>query len=388
MRELILAVVLWVAVPALAATVMPGDRDRLALERIEMPPLGLPAVPVPAGNPPSTDAIALGRKLFFDRRLSRNGTMSCAMCHIPEQGFTNNELATPIGVEGRSIKRNAPTVFNVAYVKRLFHDGRSTGLETQIFGPLLSPAEMANPSIGLLIARIRKLEDYRGLFEAAYGTVANVANLGFALASYQRSLLSANSPVDRWLYANDWDAVDNQVIAGFKLFTGKARCSICHKVGKDSALFTDHQLHNTGIGYLNDVVRPSETAPVAVEIEPGRRVGVTRRSVASVGHGHIKDLGRMEITDDPADLYRFRTPTLRNIALTAPYMHDGSLASLMDVVRFYDTGGHPNPGLDEEMRPLGLTSGEMKALVAFLAALTGDNVKLLIEDARSAGTGN
>ena len=378
----------------LAITSMPApagagpDVDAVALARIRNPPTGLPRVPVPGDNPPTKAKINLGRKLFFDRRLSANATMSCAMCHIPEQGFTNNEMATAIGVEGRSLKRNAPTILNAAYQRSMFHDGRDTTLETQIFGPLLARAEMANASVGRLIARIRELPDYAGRFEAAFGTPANVLNLGQAIACYERSALSANSPFDRWYFGHEGDAMSRQAQRGFQMFIGKARCAECHMIGADHALFSDNALHNTGIGYRRDVIEPARRDPVSVEIAPGVVVGLARRVVEVVGEVPPKDLGRMEVTGDPRDLYRFKTASLRNVALTAPYMHDGSLATLADVVDFYNRGGVANPGLDPLIKPLGLEPAEQKALVAFLENLTGDNIAELIADARNAPVGN
>jgi cytochrome c peroxidase len=230
----------------------PAAVDAAALARIAQPPLGLPPVPLPADNPPSAAKIALGRKLFFDRRLSFNGTMSCAMCHVPEQGFTNNELATPIGVEGRGLRRNAPTVLNVAYQQLLFHDGRETALETQVIGPLLALDEMANPSIGYVIAKIAALSDYAGLFERAFGAGPAIGRLGQAVASWERSLLAADAPFDRWHYGGEAAALSERQRRGFALFVGKAGCVACHQIGEDAALFMDGAFHNTGLGYRAD----------------------------------------------------------------------------------------------------------------------------------------
>lgn len=349
-----------------------------ALARINNPPLGLPQVNEPVNNKATAAKISLGRKLFFDRRLSRNNTMSCAMCHIPEQGFGNTELATPIGVEGRSLNRNAPTIFNVAYQRTMFHDGRDNALETQVFGPFLADAEMANPSTGWLLQTIGGLEDYWGLFEKAFGAPVNPQNLGQALAAYQRSVLSANSPFDKWQYGQQKDALGPQEIAGMKLFKGKAGCARCHLIKKHYALFTDHKFHNTGIGIIGDIHKPAETGPVQVEIAPGQTVALPRASVDAVGEGHRKDLGRMGVTDRPGDLYRFKTPTLRNVALTGPYMHDGSLRTLKDVIAFY------NKGPSKTLPPLNLSNQEQAALIAFLQSLTGDNVDQLILEARTA----
>jgi cytochrome c peroxidase len=364
-----------------------GAFDREALARIQNPPLGLPAVPIPPDNPPTEEKIALGRKLFFDRRLSSNNTMSCGMCHMPGQGFTNNELSTAVGVEGRSVRRNSPTIFNVAYAKLMFHDARDNALETQIFGPMLARSEMANPSIGWLLAKIRRLDDYPALFERAFGAGPDVRTLGWALAAYQRSILSGNSPFDRWLFAGEKGALSRPAIQGYRLFTGKAGCAVCHPVGKDYALFTDQALHNTGTGAARDA-RELDHAPVRVRLAPGVFTSLKRSVVEAVGHPPIKDFGRLEITGNPADLYKYKTPTLRNVALTAPYMHDGSLKTLEEVVRFYNKGGHPDRGLDPAIHPLGLKDAEIRALVAFLESLTGDNVEALVQDARSVPVGN
>lgn len=362
------------------------DIDRRALARIADPPLGLPEVAIPADNAPSLERVALGRTLFFDRRLSRDGTMSCGMCHIPEQGFTNNELATPVGSGGSSLPRNAPTLLNVAYFTHLFHDGRDTRLETQVILPLLDSKEMANPSIGYLLAKLSGLPDYAGRFERAFGAAASIDRIGQAIASWERSLLAANSAFDRWRYGGESDALDARARRGFDLFVGKAGCSACHLIGERYAIFTDDAFHDTGIGYRRS--RASAPAVTPVEVAPGVRLPLARSALASVSEPRRPDHGRYEVTRDPADLWRFKTPGLRNVALTAPYMHDGSLQTLEEVVRFYDAGGHPHPGMDPLIRPLGLSHAEILALVAFLQSLTGDNIAELVEDARSAPIGN
>lgn len=386
-----LALLLFVAVAAVHALSARAEATRIddaALARIELPALGLPPVPVSATNPPTPAKIALGRKLFFDRRLSHNGTMSCGMCHIPEQGFTNNELATPIGVEGRSLRRNAPTILNVAYQERLFHDGRETALETQVISPVLAREEMANPSIGYVIDRIANFPDYAGLFEDVFSGGPTIGRVGQAIASWERTLIAGDSPFDRWRYGGEANALTEMQRRGFDVFTGKGACAACHPVGDSWALFTDQAFHDTGIGYQADQLAAGRSEPVAVEIAPGREVLLDRRAVESVGEPRQRDLGRYEVTRDPVDLCRFKTPSLRNVALTAPYMHDGSLRTLDEVVRFYDRGGVPHEGLDPLIRPLGLSTDEIEALVAFLASLTGDGVAELISDARSTSVGN
>ena len=346
------------------------------------PPLGLPEMRVPAENPDTADKISLGKKLFFDRRLSFNGTLSCAMCHIPEQGFTQNELRTPVGIEGRFVKRNAPSLYNVGYRHRLFHDGREFSLENQVWEPLLRTNEMGNPSMGVVIERLREAEDYRGLFTAAFRRGPGVETIGQALASYQRSLVSANSSFDRWFFGKDTQALGVAAQRGFALFNSSG-CSVCHVVESDYALFTDGSFHDTGIGYA----RAMQTAiqnPRKVRLAPGvevvPKVDFTRPEA--------NDLGRYEATGKAADRWRYLTPSLRNVALTAPYMHDGSLPDIASVLRFYNGGGVTHPTLDPGIKPLGLNETQLKDLEAFLRSLTGDNIAELARDARSQVIGD
>lgn len=347
------------------------------------PPLGLPPLPVPPDNPLTPAKIELGKKLFMDRRLSHNNTLSCAMCHVPEQGFTSNELGASVGMEGRSLRRNAPTIVNVAYFEQLFHDGREFSLENQDISPLIHPDEMANPSMGYLVEKIKIMPDYDGLFEGVFGGKgASVQTIGQAIAAYERSVLSANSPFDRWRYGGDSKAMNDREIRGFQLFTGKAQCFACHTVGKKDALFTDNRFHNTGIGWRRTMNSPQTKRRVA--LAPGVYVEVDDKILQANTDPVQGDVGRYEVTLDPADRWAYRTPMLRNVALTAPYKHDGSIQSLEEVVEFYDKGGIDNPGKDPLLKPLNLTVEEKSALVAFLRALTGDNVQALAKSARMA----
>ncbi|MBM3571142.1 MAG: c-type cytochrome [Alphaproteobacteria bacterium] len=345
------------------------------------PRLGLPPAPLPADDRPNAACVELGRKLFFDRRLSFNGTMSCAMCHVPEQGFTANELATPLGVEGRSLRRNAPTLLNVAYSRRLFHDGRDGTLEHQAWSPLLAASEMANPSIGFVLDRIAGLSDYDSWFAAAFaGRGPAMDTVARALAAYQRTLIAGGSRFDRWRYGGDGTALTAEERRGHGLFVGAAGCHRCHTVDDRSALFTDHGFHNTGIG----AARAARAArPVRVELVPGLTTEVDRRALATFAEPVPVDLGRFEITQNPADRWAYRTPTLRNVALTAPYMHDGSIATLEAVIDYYDGGGFPDPAKSALVRPLGLSAEERRAVAAFLRALTGDAVADLVMRARA-----
>ncbi len=329
----------------IAQTAKADDWTSSAIKRIKSPPLGLPSVPIPADNQVTKQKLELGKKLFFDSRLSKNNALSCAGCHIPDQGFTNNHVATTIGVAGEFLARNAPTILNAAYQRTMFHDARETTLENQIYGPLLSKLEMGNPSIGWIIQTINGSEDYWGKFEKAFGEPANVQNIGQAIATYERSLISANSPFDKWYFGKQRTAVSKDVKLGFKLFKGKAQCARCHTVKPNTALFTDQKLHDTGL------VAAKKNA----------------------------DTGRMEVTGHVGDKFKFKTPTLRNIALTAPYMHNGQLKTLASVVAFYSKGSKRN-GI-RKMPVLHLSDKEQALIVEFLKSLNGDNVQALIIEA-------
>lgn len=342
-------------------------------------PLGLPSLEAPADSALTLERVALGRKLFMDRRLSHNNTLSCSMCHLPEQGFTSNELRTPIGVEGRTVRRNAPTLYNVGYLRHLFHDGRETTLEHQAWSPLLARNEMANPSIGYVVDKLKSLPEYADLFERAFGQGPSMVTVGQALASYQRSLVSGNSRFDRWYYGKQADALTPDERAGFEVFRGKGGCAACHTVGENFALFTDDSFHNTGVGYSRSMgTREAQRVTVA----PGVVLEVSPTELAAFEPPQ-GDVGRFEVTFDPRDRWSYRTPTLRNVALTGPYMHDGSIDTLEAVVEFYDRGGVDNPDRDPLVRPLGLADAEKRALAAFLRSLTGDNVETLLKEARA-----
>ena len=295
-------------------------------------PLGLNSlVPVPIDNPLTPEKVELGRRLFFDPGLSRDGTISCASCHQPEKAFTDGR-ALAVGIEQRVGRRNVPTLLNGAYGKTMFWDGRAASLEEQALVPLTHPNEMDNSLEGI-VERLREDGVYPGLFEPAFGSAeVTPRRIAQALASYQRALVAGDSPFDRYLILNDESALSDAARRGLALFRGKARCSHCH----DGPLFTDQKFHNTGVGWGN---------------EP-------------------PDLGRFEFTGIEEDKGRFKTPTLRNVTLTAPYMHDGSIASLEEVIEFYNRGGQPNPSLDPTIRPLNLSAQEKSDLIAFLRSLS------------------
>jgi len=303
-------------------------------------PLGLPAVPIPADNPPTAKSIALGRKLFFDARLSGDDTVSCATCHNPQLSFTDG-LPGAKGIRGKIGRRNAPTILNAAYYSTFFLDGRAASLEQQAGFPIANPDEMGQ-SHELSIKKFERIPEYKKEFEAVFGTGRlTIEKIEMALASFERTLVSGDSAFDRYLYRDEKTAMSESAIRGLAIFTDKKRgnCSTCHVIGETSSIFTDGKYHNLGAG-VN-------------------------------AHGELTDLGRYEVTKVEADKGAFRTPDLRNVAKTGPYMHDGSLKTLKDVVDFYAGGGTSNSYLDPEIKELQLSGQDRADLVAFLEALTG-----------------
>ena len=304
-------------------------------------PLGLPPLTVPKSNPPTADAIALGRKLFYDKRISVDATLSCASCHDPHDYFTDGKNVSN-GVRGALGTRNAPTILNAAYLPFQFWDGRASTLEEQAAFPIANPVEMSQPHA----ADVSKLGDdsmYRAMFKKTFGTEdVTIGRVEAALASFERTALSGNSPFDRYRYGADTTALTPAQLRGFLVYMAPTRgnCAACHSVGANSALFTDGKFHNIGAG-VND-------------------------------QGGFSDVGRFHETKIATDTGAFKTATLRNIAKTAPYMHDGSLKTLKEVVDFYAGGGNSNPYLDPEMKKIHLTAEDRADLVEFLQSLTGD----------------
>lgn len=295
-------------------------------------PLGLDAyMPVPESNPLTADKVALGRRLFFDTRLSMDGTVSCATCHDPSKAFTDGRRVS-VGVAGRPGVRNAPSLVNRGYGAAFFWDGRAATLEEQVLGPIENPDELGSSVAGVL-ARLSQDEAYPGQFRMAFGRDVRREDFARALASYVRSILAGDAPVDRYL-AGDRDALSPDAQAGLRLFRGKANCTACHL----GPTFSDERFHNTGVAWAGGV---------------------------------LSDAGRAAVSRRPEDQGAFKTPTLRHVGQTGPYMHDGSFARLEDVIDFYDRGGNPNPHLDPEIRPLRLTAAEKSALLAFLRSLSG-----------------
>jgi cytochrome c peroxidase len=287
----------------------------------------------PQSNAYSAEKAELGRLLFFDRRLSADHSVACASCHSPQFAFTDG-AAVSTGVGGQEGGRNAPTVINAAFMATQFWDGRAATLEEQALAPLINPIEMATTHQAV-VAKLNNIGGYVDLFTRAFGSsTITIDQVAMAIATFERTIVSGNSAFDRY-EAGDELALNASQIRGRALFEGKARCQSCHQL----PLFTDQKFHNIGIE-----VRQLD-----------------------------RDLGRFAITGEPRDLGVFKTPTLRDIAATAPYMHDGSLATLEQVVDHYDRGGNPAvPNFSSRIQPLNLTPQEKKDLVAFLRALSGD----------------
>jgi cytochrome c peroxidase len=304
-------------------------------------PLGLPPVPIPADNPPTAETIALGRRLYYDPILSIDKTVSCATCHDPRYGFADPKPVSE-GVGKKTGTRNSPPVVNAAYFQVQFWDGRAPSLEKQAEGPVQNPVEMAN-TLAEVETRLNADPGYRKQFAEAWGPKPITYEMvEKSIASFERTVISGNSPFDRWKYGHDEKAVDESVKRGFLVFSSpkKGNCAVCHSVGNKYALFTDNKFHNIGVG---------------------------------VDMGKFVDVGLYAVTHNEADKGKFKTPSLRNIAQTAPYMSDGSLQDLKQVIDFYIGAGNSNPNLDKEIHVLDFLSGQERAdLQAFLNSLTGE----------------
>jgi cytochrome c peroxidase len=303
------------------------------------PPLGIDSKLTDLPEPPTPERVRLGRWLFYDKRISADGTISCATCHKPENAFSED---TPVstGIHGQKGGRKAPSFVNLAWTlyPHFFWDGRAKSLEEQALGPIANPVEMGNTH-DAMVNSLGKIRAYAGYFREAFGEDAiTKERVAKAIADYERTRMSGNSPWDRWQKNRDKTAVSEQVKKGHELFFfGKASCNQCH-LGQN---FTDNSFHNLGVGY----------DPVAKK---------------------FADTGRFVVTASESDRGAFKTPTLRDVSKHAPYMHDGSLKTLKEVVEFYNRGGNKNPTLDPKIKPLNLTPDEVDALVAFMESLDGE----------------
>ena len=291
----------------------------------------LPPAPIPFDNPQTDAKIRLGAQLYFDGRLSSDGTISCASCHGPDKAWADT---TPVseGVAHQKGARNSPSVINAAHIVPQFWDGRALHLEKQAVGPVQNPIEM-DLTVGEIEFRLNHIPGYVTQFEEVFGSRPNLGDLAKAIASFERTVISSDSPYDRYIQG-DRSAMSKSAIHGMEVFQGKGHCNVCHS----GPAFSDSRFHNLGVGCEN---------------------------------GKYKDVGRYAVTKDPKDMGAFLTPRLRAVALTPPYLHDGSERTLEDVTNLYNRGGIPNPNLDLAMVPLNLSPMEKGDLVEFMKALTG-----------------
>lgn len=338
--------------------------------------LGLPPVAVPENNPMSKEKILLGEKLFHDARFSTDGKVSCATCHVPEKGFADGPLKVSEGIDKLTGTRNAQTVINSAFNSSLFWDGRSPDLEDQALHPFINPVEMGLPNHDPILEIVRSDPEYVKRFKTVFNVSPpqiTITHVTRAIAAFERVIVSANSRFDRW-YFNGEDVLSAKEKQGFDVFTGNGRCVSCHVIEHTSALFTDGKFHNIGVGI--NALPEDEVRRLAAEFLTAD-YNLTEVDKKVLSDRKTSELGRFAITRGLAEMGAFRTPTLRDIALTAPYMHDGSIATLEEAVAHYDRGGASsdeeaiNPFLSGGIRPLFLSDEEKAALVAFMKALTG-----------------
>jgi cytochrome c peroxidase len=314
--------------------------DLVIIDGVAVPDIGpIPAfVPMPMGNVNYLQKVDLGKQLYFDGRLSKNNAISCALCHNPGTGFADARQFS-IGAFGTAGGRQAPTVYNTGFNPFQFWDGRAMSLEEQAIGPIHNPIEMAETH-ETVVPKIAKIPGYQKQFKAVFGNSVNLQNIADAIAAFERTIVSSNSAFDKYVMGES-NAMDESAIRGMQLFKGKARCILCH----NGPNFTDNQFHNLGV--------PQE--------------------------GLLKeDLGRYNVTRRDRDKGAFKTPTLRSVTETAPYMHDGVFKTLEDVIAFKDQGGQPNPRLSPLMKPLALAPEEKADLIAFMKALTGAPLKIVM----------
>jgi len=345
-------------------------------------PLGLPDVPVPADNPQTPQKIALGSLLFHDVRFSATGDVSCATCHAAEKVFTDSPLSVSEGINKLTGTRNAPTVVNSAYNKTQFWDGRSPDLEDQALHPFLNPVEMALPDHEPILETIRGDANYPAMFRDVFGVRAAAISMDEvtkAIAAFERTQISGDSPFDRWYFGGEKDALSEAEVRGFAVFLGNGRCVSCHVIEQDHALFTDHLFHNIGIG-INDIQDKVPELARAFQVAKNDGMDV---DVAVLTDPDTSHLGRFAVDDELSSMGGFKTPTLRNIAVTGPYMHDGSHSTLREVVDHYNNGGvmmpddRVNPYLSGGIRPLNLTEQEIDDLIAFMESLTSPQFESL-----------
>ncbi len=318
-------------------------------------PLGLIEPDIPIGRPLTQGVVALGRRLFFEPRLSASGKTSCATCHNPTTAFADSKAAS-VRDDGSLTDRRAQSVLNAGYLPTTMWDGKYRTLEEQVFDTFRPNGDMGH-HVDAAVSKISSDAGYQTAFKRAFGlTEVTAKGLAEAIAQYERSLTSGDSPFDRYLFKEERTALTADQVKGLQVFSSRGGCLNCHDVfhpqfnplGGGTALFTDFRFHNLGVGYK---------------------------------FGRFRDVGRFAITREPAEMGAFRTPSLRNVAERSPYMHDGSLKTLEEVVEFYDRGGTPNPYLSPSIHPLFLSAEDKRVLVEFLRALSDPEIARTVQTA-------
>lgn len=388
-RASILTMTAAAGVAALALANVGFAQEEVELFDPNEPPLGLPPVPVPEDNPITPAKVALGEKLFNDTRLSVTNTISCATCHDANKAFTDGPLSVSKGINDLEGTRNAPTVVNAAYMELQFWDGREPDLERQAHGPFINPVEMGMADHSAVVEGVRSAaSEYAPMFQEAFGVPigeVTIDHIGKAIATFERTQIAANSPFDKWRYGGEESAISESAKRGFEVFRNEGRCVSCHTVSQTYALFTDSRFHNLNVSFdkISDSVDRLTTSFNDAQYDAQELDAVLLADV------ELSELGRFAITGELTDIGAFKTPTLRNVAMTAPYMHDGSIATLEEVVTFYNLGGR----LEEEapindfqsggIKPLELTDQQQADLLAFLESLTSP---AFVEAAATDGT--
>lgn len=340
-----------------------GDRD------LTKPPPGADPVfwntlLVPTDNQMTEERIALGQRLYFDKKLSADGTVACATCHDVSRGFTDQRPVAE-GIGDQLGRRNSPTTMNALFMETQFWDGRAASLEKQAELPIINPIEMGQPDRDAAVASIKDDPEYRRMFQAAYGSAPNYGDLVKAIAAFERTLVFLEAPFDRFL-AGETQAMSAEAQKGWELFNGKARCVSCHAINTANPIGSDNRFHNIGVAArTRNFEALAREALRALEAEGGIEE-VDRLALET----DMSELGRFLVTKNRADVGAFKTEQLRNVALTAPYMHDGSMRTLWDVMDHYNKGGEANPYLDGGIEPLALSEDEIDAVVALMFAMT------------------
>jgi cytochrome c peroxidase len=350
------------------------DKQLAAVERLvkPLPASGAPGgidpaywkILVPTDNQPNEARVALGKKLYFDVRLSKDGTVACATCHDISRGFTDRR-GTSEGIGDKLGQRNAPTTLNALFLTSQFWDGRAATLEEQAKLPIVNPIEMGMPNNDAAVSAIKGDAEYIKMFQAAYNKPPNMDDIGRAIASFERTLVFLDAPFDRFL-GGDLKAVDDDAKAGWVLYNGKARCMSCHQISSSSPIGSDQRFHNIGVAARKKDFESLAKKALEALAKDNSKEAQDRFALQT----DLGELGRYVVTKNRSDIGSFKTEQVRNVGITAPYMHDGSIATLWDVMDHYNKGGEANPFLDGGIEPLALTEKEIDQVVAFLFSLT------------------